>query len=495
MRIAFPYYAVPILLLFFMLPLFFLNITGKHGWGGDFSQYIHQAINIVENKAIDDIGYIYNENHPSLAPSAYPVGFPILLAPVYAFFGNSMTVFMIYMTILLCILGGLSYFFFRSEFSILASFLGIFILLYNPWTVGFKSNVLSDIPFTLFFLLSAVFYLFWQNKRFAAVIGFVAGFTILIRPIGYVLLIAIVMDKLIKLILAHYQKNYTVERLKKEVKDGLIIIIAALTVVFLFHEVFFPLPEKNNYTDIITSTTKIDYLSKNVKHYADFTQSYFTLNKTSFLSISSFWVFSFITLLGMIRQKRNTIFLLLLILGIVGIIMLFPYVQGFRYIYPTVPFIIYFFLHGTKKLIPNKKYNQLFLAIYFLITLILYIPKLIAFQKSIDSNHLESGPQAKDAIEAFKYIKENVPEDAILVFNKPRVLSLYTDRSCMGSSFKDPDALHSKFLEKNVDYVLFNTWVASSGTSVHRYVSKYRESHLDSIWSNKRYRLFQLRKE
>jgi len=484
-----------LLLLLLLSPLFKLHVTGLHAWGGDFSQYIHEAINIVDNKPVGDIGYIYNENHPSLAPSAYPVGFPILLAPVYAKYGNDMMVFMTFMALLLFLLGGVCFYFIKFEFGALAAFLGTIVLIYNPWTIGFKAHILSDIPFTLFLLLSAFVYLHWENKRVPVIIGLIVGFTILIRTVGIVIPIAIALDKSMKILLAYRSKNNELATLKKEAIEGLTIIVTALVVVFLIHNVILPLPEDNNYSDIISSASKFDYLSRNFDHYIDLTHAYFTVNDQSWLSVISYWVFGLLALVGMVTQKQNTVFLLLLILGLFGIILLFPYLQQFRYVFPIVPFLIYYFIAGSKKVFANPKSNQIFLSIFLLFTLFFYIPKIIKFQKKLDDYPLASGPQQTVAIEAFQYVKENVPEDAIMVFSKPRVLSLYADRKCMRNSYSSADVVHGEFLDKNIDYILVNKWLGNRESSIGQYLEKYQESHLDSLWSNSRYVLFQFKKD
>lgn len=486
-------WSIPVLLFLLLLPLFVLNITGLHAWGGDFSQYIHQAINIVDNKPIADIGYVYNSNHPSLAPSAYPAGFPMMLAPVYALFGNDMTVFMTFVAFLLFLMGGLFFYFIKQEFGVLAAFLGTLILVYNPWTIEFKVHVLSDIPFTLFAILSAFTYVYWKNKRMAVVIGCIVGFTMLIRSMGIVLIIAIVLDKLLKIGLL-YRKNNSDEAIKKEVKDGLMITITAILVVNLIHQVIFPLPKENDYTAIINSKTKFDYLWRNFYHYWDLFYAYFTIGSKSWLSIVSTWIFGLLALVGMVFQKQKSIVFLLIGLGLFGVVLLFPYLSMFRYVYPVVPFLIYFFFTGCKKLFAKSGYYKTFIGVYFLTCLFLYLPDIIQYQKKIDAYPLTSGPQQEVSVEAFQYVKDNTPEDALMVFQKPRVLSLYADRKCMRNSYRGPDVIHKKFLEQNIDYILQNLWIAKEDTPLDVYIKKYGEQHLDSIWSNSRYVLYQFEK-
>ena len=71
-----------LLSILFFLPLMFLNIRHDHDWGGDFAQYIAQADNIAHFRPMNATGYVYNKDYPSLAPKAYPPGFPLLIAPI-----------------------------------------------------------------------------------------------------------------------------------------------------------------------------------------------------------------------------------------------------------------------------------------------------------------------------------------------------------------------------------------------------------------------------
>src|SRR3990172_9966583 len=65
---------------------YFMTIRDGHDWGSDFAMYIHHAKNIVEGEKYSDTGYIYNPDNP-ISPRTYPPLFPIILAPVYKWYG------------------------------------------------------------------------------------------------------------------------------------------------------------------------------------------------------------------------------------------------------------------------------------------------------------------------------------------------------------------------------------------------------------------------
>ena len=98
------------------LPAFFINIKSSHDWGDDFAQYIHQAKNITAGIPQQQTGYIYNPEFHHLGPPAYPVGFPLLLAPVYAIFGNSIKHFDIYISFFLLGFALLMFYFLHKHY-------------------------------------------------------------------------------------------------------------------------------------------------------------------------------------------------------------------------------------------------------------------------------------------------------------------------------------------------------------------------------------------
>jgi len=78
--------AVPLAIL--ALTVFYLlTLVQGQNWSGDFSLYILHAQNLVEGRHYLDTGYLLNPVSQFVGPYGYPPVFPLLLAPVYAFFG------------------------------------------------------------------------------------------------------------------------------------------------------------------------------------------------------------------------------------------------------------------------------------------------------------------------------------------------------------------------------------------------------------------------
>ena len=77
---------VPIVLFITLAFPSFINIRYDHDWGDDFAMYIIEARQIATGQSLSDLGYLYDRLNAGGGPPAYPVGFPLMLAPVYRFF-------------------------------------------------------------------------------------------------------------------------------------------------------------------------------------------------------------------------------------------------------------------------------------------------------------------------------------------------------------------------------------------------------------------------
>src|SRR5687767_3820760 len=74
----------------------FSLLTRGHIWGDDFASYIMQSKSILDGRMgefLERNTFTVNESSYPPGPAAYPWGFPLLLAPVYAIFGMSALAF------------------------------------------------------------------------------------------------------------------------------------------------------------------------------------------------------------------------------------------------------------------------------------------------------------------------------------------------------------------------------------------------------------------
>ncbi len=150
MRKIWSYYNPAFVVVFFVSILInIFTIYDGHNWGGDFSQFILHALNIVESKG-------YTSDIMLDLHIVYPPGFPLILAPWIKLFGvnfiilKCLNIVFWYGTILL------AYPLIKDNVSQrLASYVCILLSVSYEFFI-FKQNVLSDLPF-LFFLTASIF--------------------------------------------------------------------------------------------------------------------------------------------------------------------------------------------------------------------------------------------------------------------------------------------------------------------------------------------------
>ena len=156
----------------------------------------------------------------------------------------------------------------------------------------------------------------------------------------------------------------------------------------------------------------------------------------------SLWIYSItipFVVIGISKRYRDD-YLYLIFSGLtLGIYVIWPGYRDLRFIFPLLPFYLYFLFFGINivesYLVYLFKFNYLKkirwssivgagLVFIFGIVIINKLQVNIVFNKS----NVIDGPCSKEATELFKYISSNTKNDDIISFFKPRVMSLYTGR-------------------------------------------------------------------
>jgi hypothetical protein len=174
------------------------------------------------------------------------------------------------------------------------------------------------------------------------------------------------------------------------------------------------------------------------------------------------------------------------------IILIYPIVQGFRFLLPVYPFIALYIVFGLKSISLNLKMKSkyIFPLAFVLLLFFIYvhdIRSILKYQKDIIP-----GPQTKYSIEAFDYIKSNTDKEAVFAIIKPRVLALYTSRPSIGIGMdKSPKEIDKKFSDVGVDYVI--QLEDKKNVYLENYIS-HNKSNLTLIWSNEKIKIYSRKK-
>ncbi len=473
------------------LPLLFIGNHNSHDWGDDFAQYIHQAGNIIQGIPQSETGYVYNELNPSIGPQAYPMGFPLLLAPVYKLAGNNIVAFITLISLLYIVLGLLMIVFYRQYFSWITALVLAMIFMYNPSMVIFKSEVMSDIPFTALLVLNFILYQKSKsgNLKQYFIFALSTGLMLTIKPAGIVFIGAVIMEQLFFLIRRETQLKHFA------IYVGIIILFPVL-VYYVINIYMFRIPSGGSIHDylIFYDPGKLmTTIPENFSRYIEEFRYLYVPQTGAFFGISLLLgsIMLTMTLIGFIKRLINGpevtewffIFYTIMLLG-------YHYNNSsFRLIVPLGFISLFYATTGLKSIqlmaqIPSK-IKAVAIGIF---VMLLFMPALVKIARS--SGGPLDGPQKKSAIETFNYIKKNVPPDAVVVFAKPRALALYGGCNSMADPrSSDPTLVHKQVMDAKSSYLLISEKLTNEVTQ--RY-TRVMQSRLTKKFENKDFVLYKI---
>ncbi|HEY3219262.1 MAG TPA: glycosyltransferase family 39 protein [Gemmatimonadales bacterium] len=442
-----------------LVGLFYLaTIRAGHDWGDDFALYIHHARNIAARAPYAETGYIYNPHNPAIGPRIYPPGLPLLLAPVVAVFGLDLQPMKAVMVLsfvgVLLMLPRV----FQRDLPPRYTAALILVMGLNPYFWDFKDQVLSDIPFLFFTLVSL--YAFQRAAQadrrsltYGALAGIASAAAIATRALGVVILPAFIASDVLRW-----------RRVRRETALACGIIIALLLLQYVLGA------QDGSYFDTLTDTPAA--VGRNIVDYLR--------------ALSDIWVN------GYTGAGRKIIFLVTL--GLAGFgyfralrggptvvelfplwyaipVILWPANQGTRFLIPLIPFYLYYCLLGVRgleiALAPRRYVALAFLAIVALVYSARY--------STMRYGPLADGVAAPESMELFRFVEQNTAPQDIFVFNKPRALALFTGRRASAPfTPDDPCRLWRYFTEIGATYVITGpVGVDPEAAYLERFVSRY----------------------
>jgi hypothetical protein len=425
--------------LFISFVLCLLQIHLGHSWGDDFAMYISQSYSLIDG-TLDELfiknKFLEDNSSFSLGPYLYPIGFPLLLTPVLFFCGTNFIILKLYCTVFFIATIFLLYSMFKDSFSQKNyCYLYFVIIAFNPFFFTFSDQVLSDFPFLFFSTLTLFFINKSQNLFINVAIGVLIFISFSIRDIGIVLLFSLMCQQIYNFI-----KN-------KKVK--LLYALIPYVIFFSFFAILrIVIPNGNE--NHINSLLKLEIknIGINIIYYINLIGWYFTGIPYSGISyiriIIALIIFLFIsifTYIGIKQNIKNNIHIICYGFATMLCLIIWPYRQGVRFIFPILPFFIFFTLKGLE--FASNMYNFKFLLyIYFAYILILDM------KISIDSYLISSNTVVTREMESiYNYIKFNVKNQEIIAFEKARALRLFTNKTTISEDYQS-------FEKSLADYLL-----------------------------------------
>jgi hypothetical protein len=159
------------------------------------------------------------------------------------------------------------------------------------------------------------------------------------------------------------------------------------------------------------------------------------------------------------RAWRSSLFMELFFLFHLGIILVWPSIQELRFLYPILPlFLLYAGIgfEGIVAQIGQRTNLRVVRALTMVFAVGIVVIYTVRTSKAIAAEGpVADGPYTPAATALFQFVREDTAPEAIFVFRKPRVLSLYTQRSASAFPSNQPMPLAIAYLEEiTADYVI-----------------------------------------
>ncbi len=458
----------------------FFTLTRGHPWWDDFAGYLMQAKSILtwtmNDFILDNTFTVQASSYPP-GPVAYPWGFPLLLAPVYAVFGlNPLALKLVNLVFYAGFLLSMA-FLARTRLAEVDALLLTGVLAFAPALLAANDLILSDIPFLAFSTLSLV--LIDRLPRQGWLAGVVVGATIFmaffLRTNGILLL-----APLLTCLMISSWPNWQLVLKKACLPVLTFAILVALQVTL------FPGGQSSYFSHF--SMFSPQRLLDNVLYYLWLPALIFDQIPGGMLLYRFILVFALFSLSQRLRRDAamHTYGLLTVLLFIV-----WPERQGLRFIYPVLPFLFIAAFDGMRLAVERLKANWQVRAqgvvggFWGLLVIVsLGISAFSAYQITAGGREI-NGPFDLYSKQVYAFIREETPADSIIIFMRPRALRLFTDRDAFMTE-------RCADLVKGT-YVIIHQKMEGNGQIPPEQVTSCNPAlRLDEVFRNKRFVIYKI---
>lgn len=416
-----------------------------HDWGDDFSQYIFQAKSLVDgttDRLLEISTYRYNHSENKiLGPALYPWGYPIILSPAYALFGLEPLPMKVLTNLFFLFSLGVIFLLFRGRLGRAENYLVLVILSINPALFEFKDSILSDFPF-MFFCLTSIFFMqrfiiekkpFLNESASNALLGLSLFASCAVRGNGIILIPTLLTIQIVQSLRATGGKGaLSLPKISHLIPYG---VFAASTYLL---GALLPSASSSSYSEQL-GMLSMETITTNVVYYMTLPSAFFTTSIPKPLDVMGELLFLLtipLALLGVIRNFRDSYHYIVFTVLTIVLFISWPGTQGLRFIFPIIPFYLFFIFAGLIRLkaiisirAPGAALplTAAFAAMVIFLFGIATSHQMYTVLNSTEQGMLE-GPYTKDSIELFRYISDHTRSSDVVIFSKPRAMSLYTQR-------------------------------------------------------------------
>jgi hypothetical protein len=409
------------------------HLTRGHEWGDDFASYIMQAKSIVNGDMQEFVEHnsitIY-QSSSLIGPVAYPWGYPLILTPAYAIKGVGPLALKLpglffFAGFLICL-----YLLIRNRLTTTESLLLVSLFAFNPMLLDFLDQILSDIPFLFFSTLALLLMTKYEERPSLfqnIILGGAIFYAFFIRTTGIVLLASFFAYQM----LCIYRKNEQ----SKIITAYSLTVSLAFVFLWLISSLIFPSGQSTYFEQLkgFTFTTFMGNISGYLALFRFFFGTF-----TAWIYI--YYVLAVFFFVGVWTRGNTDLSFVIFFVIYFGLMLIWPEWQGQRFIFPLIPFFIYFTFQGMKSVISRLPANYrpsgqwIFYGFWLSIISIFLANSSIDAYANLQNNRSINGPFDPYSMEVYNYINEKTSPNSVIIFFKPRAMRLMTDHDTLMST-------------------------------------------------------------
>jgi hypothetical protein len=381
--------------------------------------------------------------------------------PVIAIWGLALTPMKILNLVLLAIALLGMWQWLKSRLHPVAALILIALVGISPFHWQARDHILSDTPFLTFSVIFFLCYDHFVKKpgwRMGVVLGVLLAFIYMLRSAGLFLIATFAVHIVIASPLVR--------------RWGLLALGSCALLVLIHNSL---VPTGSYFTMMELSQSHADPIKQFYTGFSPYVQSFgeFLLvdYPNLYASLGKIAIALLVVCMAAgLAQVRKWTLLETYICVHFAALAFFPGFQGFRYLVGFFPFLLYYGFDFVSR-IPIR-WVRISVITGMIVILILHINRYYVenFRRDIPGGIQEPGAQAM-----FSYIRDNTPADAVIIAEKPRAVSLYTDRpGTVYPSGMYLDRWMNWLTEANVTYAVKMAWDKEIG---YRYWGNDIDNH------------------
>jgi hypothetical protein len=399
---------------------YLLTIRSGHAWGDDFSMYIYHAKNLAEGAPYGQTGYIYNPFlhlhtafQAQVGPQTYPPVVPLLLTPIYYFWGLNLNAFKVELILIFILALAVMALAFKGYLP--STYLAALIIIigFNPSFWQYKDNIVSDVPFLLFIYLSLFLihrtYESWETRgklnSLLVALSIYLGYGT--RSIGLLLIPSLLIYDFIS---------------HRKITGFAIQVVCITGGLILLQSLF--LHSDSSYADHLGFN--IGFVAHHLLEYPKALSEFWLNGYSKLFRYALFGLVSAFAIAGYFHCLKRKIGCYEIFLAIyLAAMVVLPVYGGIRFLVPIIPLYLLYALVGAKEIFKLKeRAGELVLTGLMAAIVITYIGQ---YSKE-EFGPIRDGITKSEAQQFFDYVKAETDKNDTFVFRKPRALALFTGR-------------------------------------------------------------------